>query len=103
MTYSRQYYAATVLLVWSAILSLGVNYLDVEYSGHTPEVLEIDMEPLSAGSVLPPLKLHAKKPPPKEEPLPEIGTLSPEVIFISDREKNCLIRNVFYESRGEPY
>ena len=61
------------------------------------------MEPLSAGSVLPPLKLHAKKPPPKEEPLPEIGTLSPEVIFISDREKTCLIRNVFYESRGEPY
>ena len=103
MTYTRQYYAAMVLVAWAAILCLGVNYLDVEYSGHTPEVLEIDMEPLSAGSVLPPLKLHAKKPPPKEEPLPEIGTLSPEVIFISDREKNCLIRNVFYESRGEPY
>jgi spore germination cell wall hydrolase CwlJ-like protein len=103
MTYTRQYYAATVFLVWAAILSLGVNYLDVEYSGVIPEVMEIDMEPLSAGSVLLPLKLHAKKPPPKQEPLPEIGTLSPEVIFISDREKNCLIRNVFYESRGEPY
>ena len=103
MTYTRQYYAAMVLVAWAAILCLGVNYLDVEYSGHTPEVLEIDMEPLSAGSVLPPLKLHAKKPPPNEEPLPEIGTLSPEVIFISDREKTCLIRNVFYESRGEPY
>ena len=103
MTYTRQYYAAMVLLVWAAILSLGVNYLDVEYSGHTPEVMKIDMEPLSAGSVLPLPKLHAKKPPPKEESPPVIDTLSPEVVFISDRERTCLIRNVFYESRGEPY
>jgi spore germination cell wall hydrolase CwlJ-like protein len=103
MTYTRQYYAAMVLLVWAAILSLGVNYLGVEYSGHTPEVMEIDMEPLPAGSVLPPLKLHAKKPPPKEESPPVIDTFSPEIIFISDRERTCLIRNVFYESRGEPY
>jgi len=103
MTYTRQYYAAMVLLVWAAILSLGVNYLDVEYSGHTPEVMEIDMEPLSAGSVLPLPKLHHAKPVAKAELPPGIGTLSPEVIFISDRERTCLIRNVFYESRGEPY
>ena len=103
MTYTRQYYAAMVLLVWAAILSLGVNYLDVEYSGHTPEVMEIDMEPLSAGSVLPLPKLHHAKPVAKAELPPGIGTLSSEVIFISDRERTCLIRNVFYESRGEPY
>jgi len=103
MTYTRQYYAAMVLLVWAAILSLGVNYLGVEYSGHTPEVMEIDMEPLSAGSVLPLPKLHHAKPVAKAELPPGIGTLSSEVIFISDRERTCLIRNVFYESRGEPY
>jgi len=103
MTYTRQYYAAMVLLVWAAILSLGVNYLDVEYSDHTPEVMKIDMEPLSAGSVLPLPKLHHAKPVAKAELPPGIGTLSSEVIFISDRERTCLIRNVFYESRGEPY
>jgi spore germination cell wall hydrolase CwlJ-like protein len=103
MTYTRQYYAATVFLACAAILSLGVNYLGVEYSGHTPEVIEIDMEPMSAGSVLPSPKLHHAKPVAKAELPPGIGTLSPEVVFISDRERTCLIRNVFYESRGEPY
>jgi spore germination cell wall hydrolase CwlJ-like protein len=104
MTYTRQYYAAMVFLASTALMSLAINYLDFEYSGVTPEVLEIDMEPLSAGSVLPPPKLHHKKPVVKvEPPKPALDITFHEVIFISDREKTCLIRNVFYESGSEPY
>ena len=61
MTYTRQYYAAMVFLASTALMSLGINYLDFEYSGATPEVLEIDMEPMT-GEILPPPKLHHKKP-----------------------------------------
>lgn len=103
MTHTRQYCAAMVLVIGAVILCLGVDYLDIEYSGHTPEVVAVNLEPLPTGSVLPPPKLQAKKLTPKEQPLPGPGTLSPEVIFISDRERACLTRNVFYESRGEPY
>lgn len=103
MTYTRQYYAATVFLTCAVILGAGVNYFDFEYSNVTPEILEIDMGPMPAGSVLPPPKLHHAKPVAKVEPPPEIDTNSPEVIFITDREKTCLIRNVFYESGSEPY
>ena len=102
MPYTRQYYAATVFLTCAVILGAGINYFDFEYSGVTPEVLEIDMEPM-AGEVLPPPRLHHVKPVAKVEPPPVIDTNSPEVIFISDREKTCLIRNVFYESGSEPY
>jgi spore germination cell wall hydrolase CwlJ-like protein len=102
MPYTRQYYAATVFLTCAVILGAGINYFDFEYSGVTPEVLEINMEPLT-GEVLPLPKLHAKKPLPKEESPPVIDTNSPEVIFITDRERTCLIRNVFYESGSEPY
>ena len=94
-----------VFLASTALMSLGINYLDFEYSGVTPEVLEIDMEPMT-GEVLPlPLlpKLHARKPLVEESPKPEVEVTFHEVIFISDREKTCLIRNVFYESGNEPY
>jgi spore germination cell wall hydrolase CwlJ-like protein len=33
----------------------------------------------------------------------EIHITSKDVIFISDRERTCLIRNVFYEAGAEPY
>ena len=105
MTYTRQYYAATVLVVWATILSLGINYLDIEYSGTIPEVIEVEMKPMT-GEVLPlpPLpKLHAKKPLVEEQPKPEVEVTFHEVIFITEREKTCLIRNVFYESGNEPY
>jgi spore germination cell wall hydrolase CwlJ-like protein len=102
MTYTRQYYAAMVFLASTALMSLAINYLDFEYSGVTPEVLEIDMEPL-AGEVLPPPKLHHVKPVAKAEPPPVIDINPPEVIFMSDRERTCLIRNVFFESGSEPY
>jgi spore germination cell wall hydrolase CwlJ-like protein len=102
MTYTKQYYAATVFLICAVILGTGVNYFDFEYSGVTPEVLEIDMEPL-AGEVLPPPKLHHAKPVAKAEPPPVIDINPPEVIFMSDRERTCLIRNVFFESGSEPY
>ena len=103
MTYKRKSYAAMLLLVWAAILVLGVHYLDIEYSGHKPEIIEVNMDPLPTGSILPPM-LHHKKPVAKvEPPKPEIDTNSPEVIFITEREKTCLIRNVFYESNSEPY
>ena len=104
MTYTKQSYAALLLLVWASVLVLGVNYLDIEYSGHKPEVIEINLDPLPVGEVLPPLKLHHKKPVAKPEPArEEIQVSIHEVIFITDREKACLIRNVFYESGAEPY
>ena len=104
MTYTRQYYAAMVLVVWGTILCLGVNYLDVEYSGHTPEVIEVSLDPLPTGEVLPLLRLHHKKPVAKADPVAaEVKVTFHEVIFISDRERTCLIRNVFYESGSEPY
>ena len=103
MTYTRQSYAAMFLLAWAAVLVLGVNYLDIEYSGHKPEVLEVNLDPLPTGSVLPPM-LHHKKPVTKAEPpRAEIEITLHEVIFISEREKTCLIRNVFYEANAEPY
>ena len=102
MTYTRQYYAATVFLICAVILGAGVNYFDFEYSGVTPEVLEIDMEPLT-GEVLPLPKLHHVKPVAKAEPPPVIDINPPEVIFMSERERTCLIRNVFFESGSEPY
>jgi spore germination cell wall hydrolase CwlJ-like protein len=55
------------------------------------------------GEVLPPPKLHHVKPVAKAEPPPVIDINPPEVIFMSDRERTCLIRNVFYESGSEPY
>jgi spore germination cell wall hydrolase CwlJ-like protein len=105
MTHTRQYYAAMLLLVWAAILVLGAHYIDIEYSGHKPEVLEVNLDPITTGRVLPPPpKLHVRKPSPKEElPKPEIEITFHEVIFITEREKTCLIRNVFYEANAEPY
>jgi hypothetical protein len=104
MTYTKQSYAALVLLVWAAILVLGVSYLDIEYSVHKPEIIEVNLDPLPVGEVLPPPKLHHKKPVAKpESPRAEIEITFHEVIFITERERICLIRNVFYESGGEPY
>lgn len=108
MTYKKQSYAAMLLLVWAAVLVLGVNYLDIEYSGHKPEVLAVNLDPLPADAILPPPLVppvvHYKKPPARvEPPKPEIEITSHDVIFITEREKACLIRNVFYESGSEPY
>jgi spore germination cell wall hydrolase CwlJ-like protein len=110
MTYTKQSYAALLLLIWAAALVLTVNYLDIEYSGHKPEVLEINLDSLSDGETLPaeetllPPKLYHKKPAVKVEPQrEEIKVATHEVIFITEREKTCLIRNVFYESGSEPY
>ena len=102
MTYTKQYYAATVFLICAVILGAGVNYFDFEYSGVTPEVLEIDMEPLTGEVLLLP-KLYHVKPVAKAEPPPVIDINPPEVIFITERERTCLIRNVFFESGSEPY
>lgn len=101
MTHTRQYCAAMVLIIWMTILCLGVDYFDIEYSGHTPEVVAVDLTPLATGSVLPPPKLHAKKFTSRVESLP--GTQFTEVIFVTDRERACLTRNVFYEANAEPY
>jgi len=103
MTYTRQYYAATVLVVWVIILSVGIDYLDIEYSVSTPEVIAVEMKPMT-GQVLPPPRLHHKKSAAKVDPtLPASDITVQEVIFITDRERTCLIRNVFYESGSEPY
>jgi hypothetical protein len=102
MTYTKQYYAATVFLICAVILGAGVNYFDFEYSGVIPEIMEVNMESRT-GEVLPPLKLHHVKPVTKAESPPVIDINPPEVIFMSDRERTCLIRNVFFESGSEPY
>jgi len=102
MTKTRQYYAAMLLLVWASMLVLGVDYLNIEYSNYKPEVLAVNMDPLPTGDVLPPPRLHSKKPVAKAAAAGVEVTFH-EVIFISDREKTCLIRNVFYEANAEPY
>lgn len=102
MTKTRQYYAAMLLLVWASMLVLGVDYLNIEYSNYKPEVLAVNMDPLPAGEVLPPPRLHSKKPVAKAAAAGVEVTFD-EVIFITDREKTCLIRNVFYEANAEPY
>jgi spore germination cell wall hydrolase CwlJ-like protein len=104
MTKTRQYYAAMLLLVWASMLVLGVDYLNIEYSNYKPEVLAVNMDPLPAGEVLPPPRLHSKKPVAKAAPAAAgVEVTFDEVIFITDREKTCLIRNVFYEANAEPY
>lgn len=40
---------------------------------------------------------------PERQAQDEIRVISTDVIFMSERERTCLIRNVFYESGAEPY
>ena len=86
------------------MLVLGVDYLNIEYSNYKPEVLAVNMDPLPTGEVLPPPRLHSRKPVAKAaQAVAEVEVTFDEVIFITDREKTCLIRNVFYEANAEPY
>jgi spore germination cell wall hydrolase CwlJ-like protein len=103
VTYTKQSFAALVLLAWAAALVLMVNYLDMEYSGHKPEVMDIKLDSFVVIETLPLPHVHYRRPttPPPDKDAIEI--VSHDVIFISERERTCLIRNVFYESSGEPY
>lgn len=105
MTYTKQSFAAMVLLVWAAVLVLAVSWLDIEYSVEPPEVLAVDLTDKFVIEELPKPRLHYRRPPPPKvvQDKDAIEVVSHDVIFITERERTCLIRNVFYESGSEPY
>jgi len=80
-----------LLLLWAGFLALFVSSLDDGTLGYQPEVFQVE-----TSIEIPKTELNKPRGSNKS---PEL--LVAEAILISDREKTCLIRNVFFEAGSE--
>jgi len=82
-----------LLLLWASFLALFVSSLDDATLGYQPEVFQVET------SIEIP-KTELNKPRGSNKSLERTVI---EVILITEREKTCLIRNVFFEAGSEPH
>lgn len=86
--------------LWAALIAGLSIYIDNEYNSYQAETFYVELEDVQVHD-LPVLK-YTRPVPGKKAP-DEIRVTSTDVIFITERERTCLIRNVFFESGAEPY
>lgn len=85
---------------WIAVIAGISVYVDNNHKPYEPEVFYVE-DPAVIEQILPTLKYT--KTVPGKQAQDEIHVTSTDVIFISERERTCLIRNVFFEAGAEPY
>ena len=82
-----------LLLLWAGSLALFVSSIDEGTVGYQPDVFEIE-----TSVEIPKTELNKPRGSNKSQERSVI-----EVILITEREKTCLIRNVFFEAGSEPH
>ena len=82
-----------LLLLWAGSLVLLVSLLDTSTGDYRPEVFQIE-----TSVEIPKTELNK----PRGSNRSQERTVV-EVVLITEREKTCLIRNVFFEAGGEPH
>lgn len=82
-----------LLLLWACTLVLLVSLIDVDENEYRPEVFQVE-----SSIEIPKTELNNPRGSSKPQEVKIV-----EVILITEREKTCLIRNVFFESGSEPH
>lgn len=98
----RPWLACMLLLTWAGLMTLGIHWWDTKLFYQSPEVFEIKQSELTIVTELLPLKSASRTVEKSKSTLVSQYDVV-EVVYLSEREKTCLIRNVFFESGAEPY